>query len=156
MKKFRGKRRHFRNLQQKVTAEHSKLDFGKASWFNLWHIHLDFKGNGNRSIKLRRAYIKAHLTLYKGLAVKLEASEMSFQSWVSVDIADAGSDAIYIHTPNPIEDNFPLMLENIDWEADVPFYFRDLINFKEFEVGRYDSGTDASYVIQLKRNKIKV
>jgi len=35
LKKFRGKKRYFRNLWQETIAEQYDLDFGKEGWFDL-------------------------------------------------------------------------------------------------------------------------
>ncbi|MCS5499637.1 hypothetical protein NY607_00795 [Lysinibacillus sp. A4] len=37
MKKFRGKRRYFRNLWRQTTTELSIVDIDEEGWFNLWH-----------------------------------------------------------------------------------------------------------------------
>ncbi|MBB5181551.1 hypothetical protein HNQ44_003016 [Planomicrobium koreense] len=150
MKKLRGKKRYFRNLQKEVATEHLRLDFGKDSWFDLWHTHLDFHGHGNSSMKIRREHIKAHIGLYRSLLERLESFEKPFQSWVEIDDHDAGSDAVYIHTPNPNEDNFPLKIANVKWAVDLPYYFKDLIDPKEFDAGYYRSGLERGYIIQSK------
>ncbi|MFG3613892.1 hypothetical protein [Rummeliibacillus stabekisii] len=42
MKKFRGKRRYFRNLWRETKVNNYDLKIEKDSWFDLWHTHLDF------------------------------------------------------------------------------------------------------------------
>lgn len=51
MKKFRGKKRYFRNLEKEASLEAHDLDFSDASWFDFWHTHLDFYGRGNESVR---------------------------------------------------------------------------------------------------------
>lgn len=150
LKKFRGKRRYFRNLHKAVATEHLRLDFGKGSWFDLWHTHLDFMGHGNRSIKIRREHVKAHIALYKSLLKNLEIFEKPFQTWIGKDGQDAGSDAVYIHSLNPNEDNFPLKIKNIDWEIELPLYLKGLIDKQEFDIGRNLSETEVHFIIQAK------
>lgn len=156
MKKFRGKRRYFRNLQKEAATKHLRLDFGKASWFDIWHSHLDILGHGNRSIKIRREHIKAHIALYESLLKRLGNFEKPFQSWIEIDDQDAGSDAVYIHSPNPNEDNFPLKIANVNWLIELPTYFKDLIDPKKFEVGQYRWESVTYFLIQSKclRNKL--
>ena len=155
MKKFRGKRRYFRNLQKEAATEHLRLDFAKDSWFDLWHTHLDFWGHGNRSIKIRREHIKAHIALYESLLKRLETFEKPFQSWIEIDDQDAGSDAVYIHSPNPNEDNFPLKIANVNWLVELPLYFKDLIDPEKFEVGQYRWESETYFLIQSKCLKNK-
>ncbi|WP_163101614.1 hypothetical protein [Peribacillus alkalitolerans] len=156
MKKFRGKRRYFRNLLREVAVEQYDLDFGKEGWFNLWHAHLDFYGFGNDSLRIRREHIKAHIDLYKNLLKKLESFEKPYQSWILIDDEDAGSDAVYIHTPNPNNDDFPLKVEKLNWNCKIPVTFKDLINLEENNVAYYKSESEGGYIIQSKHQGIKL
>lgn len=156
MKKFRGKKRYFRNLWKETTAGQYDVDFGKEGWFDLWHTHLDFYGLGKNSLKIRREHIKAHIALHNSLSGKLETLGKPYQSWFELVEEDAGLDAVYIHTPNPNEDNFPLKIENIEWDCTVPKSFKDLINLNEFNVGHYKWESNNSYVIQSKNNRVKL
>ncbi|WEG14483.1 hypothetical protein PU629_09050 [Pullulanibacillus sp. KACC 23026] len=153
MKKFRGKKRYFRNLWKKVNSFQLELD--KVSWFDFYHIHLDWYGVGNESIKLRREHFKAYLTLYKKVLDKLETFDKPYQSWILWDGGDAGQDAVYIHTPNPNENNFPLTLEKLNEMGNIPTPFKDLIDKEEFDVGQFKLGSN-SFVIQSKTQGIKL
>jgi hypothetical protein len=46
-------------------------------------------------------------------------------------------DVVYIHTPNPNDDNFPIKLVNVNWNPTIPIAYKDLIDLDEFNVG-YD------------------
>ncbi|MEK5069607.1 hypothetical protein [Sporosarcina sp. FSL K6-1508] len=156
MKKFRGKRRYFRNLSREVSLDNYNLQFDNEGWFDLWHTHLDFSGIGNDSLKIRREHIKAHLALYKNLLKKLEPFEKPYQTWIHLDDEDAGTDAVFIHTPNPNEDNFPLKVENLNWNCTIPTSFKDLINLEENNVAYYKSESEGGYIIQSKHQGIKL
>ncbi len=67
-----------------------------------------------------------------------------------IDDEDAGVDAVFIHTPNPNEDNFPLKVENLNWDCKIPNVFQDLINTKDFIVGHYKIESEGGYIIQSK------
>jgi hypothetical protein len=150
LKKFRGKRRYFRNLSREVALETCKLQFDKDAWFDLWHNHLDFSGYGNDSLRIRRKHIQAHMALYKNLLKRLETFEKPYQSWVHIDEEDASVDAVFIHTPNPNEDNFPLKVGNLNWNCTIPTVFQDLISTKDFIVGHYKTQSEGGYIIQSK------
>ncbi|WP_155590879.1 hypothetical protein [Lysinibacillus cavernae] len=155
MKKFRGKKRYFRNLWQETTAaEQYNLDFGKEGWFDLWHTHLDFYGLGNNSLKIRREHLKAHIALHHSLLEKLGTLGKPYQLWIEFVDEDAGLDSVYMHTPNPNGDNFPLKIDNINWNCPVPRYFKDLINLNKFNVGHYKWESNNNYIIQSKNNGI--
>ncbi|MFJ8089877.1 hypothetical protein ACIQ7N_16950 [Lysinibacillus sp. NPDC095746] len=156
MKKFRGKKRYFRNLLRETKAELYNLDFGKEGWFDLWHTHLDFYGVGNNSLKIKREHIKANIALLYSLLEELQTLEKPYQSWIEIVDEDASLDAIYIHTPNPNEDNFPLKIEKLNWNCTVPKYLKDIIDLKEFNVGHYKWDLYNSYIIQSKNNELEL
>lgn len=72
MKKFRGKRRYFRNLKKEQNLDAYDLDFSDDSWFDFWHTHLDYDGYGNRSLKIRKIHIKSLFILTNNLNEKLK------------------------------------------------------------------------------------
>lgn len=156
LKKFRGKKRYFRNLWRETTAEQYDLDFRKEGWFDLWHTHLDFYGFGNNKLKIRKEHIKAHLALYNSLLEKFDTLGKPYQSWIELVDEDAGLDAVYIHTPNPNNDNFTLKIENINCNCTVPKYFKGIINLNEFNVGHYKWESNNSYLIQSKNYGVKL
>ena len=156
MKKFRGKKRYFRNMWHHANAECYDLDFGNESWFDLWHTHLDFYGHGNNDLKIRREHCKAHIALYLDLLEKLQTLDQPYQSWFEIVSEDAGLDAIYIHTPNPNADNFPLKIDNINWNCAVPHYLIDVIDLDKFTIGQYQWNATNNYIVQSKNNGVKL
>jgi hypothetical protein len=154
LKKFRGKKRYFRNLWRKVKA--NNLLLVEESWFDFWHIHLDFSGIGNESVKVRREHIKAQITLYKNILKQLKTFEKPFQSWICIHEEDTGSDAVYIHTRNPNDDYFPHSVYELNWNCSIPNTFRDLIDLNEFNVGYYKSDLEEIYFIQSKHQGISL
>lgn len=76
MKKFRGKKRYFRNMWEELNTCDLKLDHD--SWFYFWHTHLDFFGAGEHTLKIRREHIKAHIALYNRLLKQLEDFEKPY------------------------------------------------------------------------------
>ncbi|MBI0581308.1 hypothetical protein IEC97_28755 [Neobacillus cucumis] len=154
MGEFRGKKRYFHNIWRKVNSFHLELD--NESWFNFYHIHLDWDGLGNGSVKIRREHIKAYFAIYKRVLNELKMFEKSYQSWILLSDEDAGRDAVYIHTPNPNKDNFPLKVEKLDWSCNIPSTFSDLINLNEFNVAHFNSEAEGWYIIQSKCQDIKL
>jgi hypothetical protein len=107
-------------MRQTIDDVINTLDFsgGNNSWFDLWHTHLDWNGEGNKSWQKREKYLTKHIELYHKLSEKLKTYPHPFQLWVEIDEEDADQDAVYIHTPNPNEDNFPLTISS----AELPAY----------------------------------
>ena len=154
MKKFRGKKRYFRNIWRRVNSFRLELD--SDSWFDFYHIHLDWEGVGNESVKIRREHIKAYFALYKKVLDELKMFDKPYQCWLFLDDDDAGQDAVFVHSPNPNKDNFPLKIEKLNWESNIPTTFSDLINQKQFEVGQLNIGYGDGFYIQSKGQEIKL
>ena len=143
-------------MWRELSVEKYDLDFGLEGWFDSWHTHLDFYGFGNNSVKIRREHIKAHIVLYNSVLERLRTFQKPYQSFIELVDEDAGLDAVYIHTPNPNDDNFPLEIENLSWDCTIPKYIKDLINLNEFNVGHYKWETTNHYIIQSKNQGIKL
>lgn len=154
MKKFRGKKRYFRNLWNEVHSCDLKLD--NQSWFDFWHIHLDFFGIGENRLKIRREHIKAHIALYNNILKQLEGFERPYQSWICIHENDPMTDAVYVHTPNPNDDYFPHKNEELVWDCELPNTFKDIIDLDALDVAYYKSSYDEVYFIQSKEQGIKL
>src|SRR5258708_27262684 len=92
------------------TRQKLELDFsgGPKSWFDLWHTHVDWGGEGNKDWKKREKFLTELLGLYEQYKVSLSKYPRDYQLWVKIDDKDSGQDAVYIHTKNPNTDNFPI------------------------------------------------
>jgi hypothetical protein len=112
-KKLRGKRRRLSAIYR--DAERFSLDVREDNWWDLWHHHLDRDGYGNTSLRLRKAYLAALLIMLVRAGQQLAAVGRRFQVFVSLDVDDAGQDAIYVHTPNPNGQHFPYVAEATVW-----------------------------------------
>lgn len=139
MKKFRGKRRYFRNLRKEELVENHQLDFGAASWFDYWHTHLDFYGYGNSSLKMRKQHVKSFVNLLNNLEVALEMRGKPYQLWLLFSTVDAGEDAVFIHSENPNENNFPYVNTMPTKKMEqLPNFLEGLINLNKYEVICYE------------------
>ncbi|MDA1477480.1 hypothetical protein [Bacillus changyiensis] len=146
MKKFRGKKRYFRNLWDII--ESFDLEIDNESWFNFSHTHLDFYAVGEHTIKIRREHIKAHIALYDVILKQLETFGKPYQSWICIHKNDPGLDAVYIHSPNPYNNCFPYKNEELNWACEIPKTFKDLIDLDKFNFSYYEFGE--VYYIQSK------
>jgi len=89
---------------------------GPDGWFDLWHYHADFSGYGNLSASHRRRHLAAHADFFRRAAGDLHQRSEPFQLWLYLNRSDAGTDAVYVHTPNPNGTPFPLRPQVDDWE----------------------------------------
>ncbi|MBD3858864.1 hypothetical protein IEE86_03885 [Bacillus sp. 28A-2] len=154
MKKFRGKKRYFRNLWEEVNTFDLQLDHD--SWFDFSHTHLDFFGVGENSLKIRREHIKAHIALYNRVLKQLEGFEKPYQTWICIHEQDPASDAVYVHTPNPNDDYFPHKVEELERNCKLPHTFKDFIDLQQFDVSYLQSGHGEVFYIQSKEQRIKL
>ncbi len=105
-KKFRGRRRHFRRLHQR--ASRFRVAPSSDDWWALWHDHADWRGWGNLAWSFRLEYWRALATVFRGILDAAPRFTGPFQTWILLDTADSASEAVYLHTPNPVGAAFPL------------------------------------------------
>ncbi|WP_443939301.1 hypothetical protein [Pedobacter sp. MW01-1-1] len=117
LKKHRGLKRYYKNLASKVD-DWSGLNFidQKFAWFDLWHTHFDWFGYGNHSFDKRKPHLDKLFRHFELLKQKAPELKTDYQIWATILDNDSASDALYLHTPNPNRDNFPLALNKLKSE----------------------------------------
>lgn len=114
MKRRRGLRRYYQSLQTKNDFEKSNLNFSDPkAWFDLWHTHFDWKGYGNNSFKRRKPHLDKLFRHFDLLVDETQNLKTDFQLYVVLLDFDSYSDALYLHTPNPNNSQFPFKIENL-------------------------------------------
>ncbi len=106
--KRRGLRKYFKNLKNQKLPEFLDFSGSEHSWFDLYHLHIDNSGLGNRSWKSRKQHLEALFDLAAKVEEKLQDYPKKYQYWIQIDERDSMDDAIYIHTQNPNRSNFPV------------------------------------------------
>lgn len=53
-----------------------------------------------------------------------------YQTWIYINKEDGSQDAIYFHTQNPHNSQFPLRFSDIKWGIEIPEFLKDLIDLK--------------------------
>ena len=112
-RKFRGKRRYFRQVAARAAA--FSLSPGPDSWWDLWHYHADWPGWGGLRWSYRRQHLAALAVVFATIARASARFATPFQSWLVLSTC-AGGDATFLHTPNPNRDDFPFAPEGFAWE----------------------------------------
>lgn len=108
---------------------------GPADWFDLWHTHVDWRGEGNSKPDVRRECLRVLFDVWPQVEVLAAQRTGPWQSWVVINVADSGQDAVYLHTPNPQRDNFPYQFKDVTWCVDPPPWLAEFLP-DEIEVGR--------------------
>jgi hypothetical protein len=84
----------------------------KDSWFDFWHTHADWNGEGNTDWELRIKFIDELFDFYNECKIKLSSYPQMYQLFIFILENDSSQDAVYIHTKNPNQNNFPLKLSS--------------------------------------------
>lgn len=112
IKKKRGLQRYYKRLEtendlNKVTW----LDFeNPATWFDNWHLHFDWKGYGNDSFKRRKPHLNKLFRHFDILIERTKKLKTDFQLYSVLFDFDSSSDALYLHTANPNNSQFPFKI----------------------------------------------
>lgn len=138
MRKHRGLRRYYNNLQTK-NDDWSGLNFDdpEKSWFDLWHTHFDWRGYGNNSFKKRKPHLDKLFRHFELLIERAENLKTDYQIWATLLDRDSSSDALFLHTPNPNHDNFPWKIKGLSEESnltnlELEKYLRNLNGYRIF------------------------
>lgn len=115
MKKHLGLKRYYRNLER-------QNEFDKITWLNLkdittwsknWHLHFDRRGCGNNSFKRRKPHLDRLFKHFQFLAQETKPLKSEFQLYSVILDFHSSNDALFLHTPNPNNSQFPFKVENL-------------------------------------------
>jgi hypothetical protein len=108
----------------------------EGGWYDLWHTHLDWRGEGNHEWGGRRAFLRDLFGLFDQIELRVRGWSKPAQVWVVVEESDSSQDAVYLHTPNPNRDNFPYTFEGVVWGTELPEWLREFVDPQRHEAGR--------------------
>ncbi|MEJ2201232.1 MAG: hypothetical protein P8X63_09515, partial [Desulfuromonadaceae bacterium] len=101
------------------------------------HYHADWPGVGNFGWKFRKQHIMALCQVFKNFTENLANFKKRHQIWIYLNQKDAGQDAVFFHTPNPNDDNFPITFEDVDWGNQIiESFFSELLPGYLFRCGK--------------------
>ena len=116
----------------------------------MWHTHVDWKGDGNQSVEASRPFLHALFRVFEKIEMVVSDWKKPAQTWVIIG-DDSSQDAVYLHTPNPNNDNFPYSFEGVVWNAKVPNWLMELVDPNRHETGRCVYNGVVSFWIRSKR-----
>jgi len=97
-------------MDKEKLFKHLDLSGGEKSWFDLWHTHADWKGDGNNDWLTREKFIGELVDFYMDLKSKMKDFPRDYQLFILIIEEDSSQDSVYIHSKNPNDDNFPLKI----------------------------------------------
>ena len=144
-KRFHHARRYYRRLRRE--AESDRMPGGGRGWFDMWHTHADWRGDGNRGARHRRLHLEAGFTIFERYLV--EAAEIGgpMQVFMTVDALDSSQDAVWVHTPHPDRDIFPYTFPGVRWNVAPPVILREFLRGRPWQLGRSE-GSPGLYWIR--------
>lgn len=115
IKKHRGLRRYYKRLVTENDLDKATwLDFGNPdTWFDNWHLHFDWRGYGNDSFKRRKPHLDKLFRHFELLVDKTKGLKNDFQLYSILLDYDSYSDALFLHTPNPNNSQFPFKISDL-------------------------------------------
>ncbi|WP_062545336.1 hypothetical protein [Rufibacter tibetensis] len=115
LRKHRGLRRYYRNLATGNDLDKATwLDFDNPeTWLDNWHLHFDWKGYGNDSFKRRKPHLDKLFRHFDLLVEKTRKLKTDFQLYSIILDFDSYSDALFLHTPNPNNSQFPFEISDL-------------------------------------------
>jgi hypothetical protein len=115
MKKQRGLKRYYKNLSIVNDLDSASwLDFDNSdTWFDNWHLHFDWKGYGNNSFKRRKPHLDKLFRHFDILVDRTKKLKTDFQLYSVLLDFDSSSDALFLHTPNPNNSQFPFKIPDL-------------------------------------------
>ena len=116
--------------------------------YDLWHTHVDWKGEGNRSPEARQVFLRALFQLFERTETFVGGWNRPAQVWLVIHKGDSGQDAVFVHTPNAHRNNFPYLFDGVSWKVDLPAWLREFVDPQRHEAGRLDYEGAVSYWVR--------
>ena len=133
-RKVRGRHRYYRALHR--DAEHFAVSLD--GWFDYMHWHADWPGLGNLRWRERREHLRAVFRMFERLTYQVADWPVPHQVWLSIDAADSSHDAVYLHTANPNQSNYPNPFTGVVWGSPIPPRLTEFMTDPRWQFGRID------------------
>ena len=97
-------------MKENINVIVQGMDFSgsKRSWFDLWDLHLEESEDNHLDSKSLESYLKELIDYYNFFRLKLKRFPKPFQLWIEIYEEEFSQNAIYIHSINPNNENFPI------------------------------------------------
>lgn len=116
-------------------AEKFELNVTASSWYDLWHTHLDWEGEGNTSPEVRAKYLGALFVMFERALLQAKNLALPSNIWVLFVPSNSEDDSLYVHTPNPNANSpFPYPFEGVRWGVAPPQELQPFVG-ERLEVG---------------------
>lgn len=134
-------RRYLQKYEQQAMMNLDQLALD--GWFDFWHQHLDWKGKANRAPDL---VAQALLRLHRHLDTRFSHRRQQIQIFTLICPNTADS-AVYLHSENSNQNNFPYIFPEIDWNCELPAALQGL-ELQGYEIGYYAQTDQPRYFLR--------
>jgi hypothetical protein len=137
---------YYRDLWRRAKA--FRVSFKRDGWWDLWHMHFDWDGQGNKGRWARREHLRATWRAFVRLQQQARSEcRIDYQVFLNISEADSASDAVYFHTQNPNADNFPVSFDCSVALNHAPALLHGLVDLERYAVRRSQFEGSTWYVI---------
>jgi len=105
-------------------------------WFDLWHYHADYRIQRKLKPAQRHQHLQKVFSIWNEVERFASQLKTPWQSWVLIDPDTPDNDSVYLHTPNPNQDNFPYKFEDVEWGIAPPVRLTEFVSNNDVDVGR--------------------
>jgi hypothetical protein len=113
-RKLRGKRKYFRRVIREAQA--FRVDTAPDACWIEWHRHVDWRGWGNASWKLRREHLRALAIMFRHVHDTRTLIQVPFQAFIALNGDDSRYDALFLESPGTHDATFPWNPPGTEWE----------------------------------------
>lgn len=139
---------YWRRLWRK--ARRFAIDLPGKKWCDLWHTHFDWDSRGRRSRFEHRKHIRPLMFALARANTELASQSTPYQLFACIYPTDPGSDALYVHTPNP-QSEFPATFEEYQFTDACPPLLMGLVDVDRYKVGISKKIQGGSYYAVIPR-----
>jgi hypothetical protein len=137
-------------FREVLKAELAKRSPKFDSWFDLWHRHVDWEGGGRLSRQHRNFELWALFKTLHRFERETHHLRERCQVFAYLYEQDSGSDAVYVHTPNPNGTPFPYEPEVSSWLTATPSWLAGRISLERYNLGVTEGDGERCYFVQRK------
>ncbi len=116
------------------------------AWFDLWHVHPDFKAKANRAAPLAAQATLRLLDIAEGHFASRKEPVQVFATLCE----DTGNNAVYLHTSNPNGTEFPHTFAGTVWGGSLPEALSSVGVGASHEVGRVQYQGEVVYLVRAR------
>lgn len=113
IRKHRGLKRYYENLTMENDLDKATGLDNSEMWFDNWHLHFDWRGYGNDSFKRRKPHLDKLFRHFDILVDRTKKLKTNFQLYSVLLDFHSSSDALFLHTPNLNNSQFPFKFSDL-------------------------------------------